>query len=397
MAEAKPAFYERALKVAVSLLLLKMSFDLHSQVNLAANLPGALASLTFTALSLTLLVEALSNLDLARAKWPMAAASLIFIAASALPSSPTAPRLGSDAALFTRYAVDLLLSGRNPYSCSMQPALTLYSVDYAWVTQTMDGGMVSTYSYPALSFLVYVPAALLGVVDVGLVMVSFFALVAVLLIFETPKEYRLIPLLVLLLDPSLAAFSYGGAHDIIWVFFLLLSMKFFNPRSRRELRLSAALLGLSMAVKQMPWLILPFTAIWVFKEAGRREALAYLGVAAASFLAPNLAFILWSPLDWLRGVLTPIAQPLIPMGVGLVSLVYEGYVYLPRSFFTVATAVAAALALALYWVNFEKLKPLAWIAPPLILFFAWRSLYNYFLFFIPVAYYAALLKVRGRV
>lgn len=397
MAKNRAIPYERALKVAVALLLLKITSDLHSQLNLAANLPGALTGLVLVSLSLVVMAEALGDLDLTRVTRAMAVAAIALFTSSILLSSPTAPRLGSDATVFTRYAVDLLLSGRNPYSCSMQPAFTLYSMDYTWVTQTMEGGVVSTYSYPSLSFLIYVPAVALGVVDVGLVMAFFFILVAALLIYETPKEFRLVLLLILLLDPSMLALSYAGPHDIIWVFFLLLAMKFFNPGSQRGLRLSALFLGLSMAVKQTPWLILPFTAIWVFKEAGRRQALTYLSVAATSFLAPNLAFILWSPLDWLTGVLTPLMQPLIPMGVGLVSLVYEGYVYLPRAFFAVATAIAAALSLTLYWVNFEKLRPLAWIIPPFILFFAWRSLYNYFVFFIPVAYYAVLLKVKGRV
>jgi len=78
-------------------------------------------------------------------------------------------------------------------------------------------------------------------------------------------------------------------------------------------------------------------------------------------------------------------------------LVYGGYVHLPRLFFTAATAIAAVAMLVLYWLNFDRLKLLAWIAPPFILFFAWRSLYSYFVFFIPVAYYAVLLKVKGRV
>ena len=230
--------------------------------------------------------------------------------------------------VFTRYAVDLLLSGKNPYSHSMQPALTLYSMDYTWVTQTLEGGLVSTYSYPALSFLVYVPAVAVGVTDLSLVMALFFVLAVALLIYETPKEYRVLPVLVLFLDPSLPVLSCAGSHDIIWVFLLLVSMKFFNPSSRRELKVSAATLGLSMAVKQTPWLILPFLALWLYREAGARKALSYVALALTFFLIPNAAFILWSPLDWVKGVLTPLAQPLIPLGLGLVVLVYEGYVCL---------------------------------------------------------------------
>ncbi|MEM4699978.1 MAG: hypothetical protein QXT74_03395 [Candidatus Nezhaarchaeales archaeon] len=397
MAGGGVELYRRALKVALALLLLRSSLDLHASLNLVANLPGAVTCLALVSLSLMLLAEALSGLDLDKAIAPLAFTTLASFAASLALSMPSSPRYGSDAMLFTRYAIDLLSSGRNPYSCSMREAYSLYPIDYAWVTQTMEGGLVETYSYPSLSFLIYAPAVALGLEDVGLVQLSFFILMAALLLLETPKEYRPLPLLILLLDPSIPAISYAGTHDAVWALLFLVSMKFFNPRSSRELRLSAAALGLSMAVKQTPWLSLPFIVAWVYREAGRGEAVRYTLTALAAFLAPNAPFILWSPLDWTRGVLTPASQPLVPIGVGLVSLVYGGYIYLAPAFFTAATAAAAALLLALYWLRFEKLKPLAWVAPAFILFFAWRSLYNYFAFFIPIAYYFVLLKVKGRV
>jgi uncharacterized membrane protein len=395
--EALKALFAKALKVVVAVLLMRMVHDVTLTLNLAANLPGALAALTLLALSLSLLVEALGDVDLTKLTRPLTALAIALFVAGVALSSPGSPRYGSDAMVFTRYAVDLLLSGRNPYAHSMKPALTLYPIDYTWVTQTLEGGVVATYSYPSLSFLIYAPAIALGLTDVGLMMLSFFILATALLVLETPREYRLLPVVVLLLDLSIPALSYAGTHDSVWLLFLLLSMKFFNPSSTRELGLSAVMLGLSMAVKQTPWLTLPFIALWLLREAGWRRAAGYAALASASFLAPNLPFILWSPLDWVNGVLTPLAQPLIPVGVGLVSLVYGGYMHLPRLFFAAATAIAAAAMLALYWLNFDRLKLLAWIAPPFILFFAWRSLYSYFVFFIPVAYYAVLLKVKGRV
>jgi len=394
---ALKVLFTKSLRVVVALLLMRTVYDLTLTLNLAANLPGALAALTLLALSLALLAEALGGLDLTKLTRLLAAAAVALFMFSVALSSPGSPRYGSDAMVFSRYAVDLLLSGENPYAHSMKPALTLYPIDYTWVTQTLEGGLVASYSYPALSFLIYAPAVALGATDLGFVMLGFFVLTAVLLVLETPREYRLLPVLILLLDLSIPALSYAGTHDSVWLLFLLLSMKFFNPSSARGLGLSAVMLGLSMAVKQTPWLVLPFIALWLLKEAGWRRAAGYVALASASFLAPNIPFILWSPLDWAEGVLTPLAQPLIPVGVGLVSLVYGGYVYLPRFFFAAATAAAAVAMLALYWLNLDRLKLLAWVAPPFILFFAWRSLYSYFVFFIPVAYYAVLLRVKGRV
>jgi len=385
----------KAIKVLTAALLFRAAFWMHLELNMVENLPGLLCSLGLYLLSFALLAEAFTELRLTVAVRALTAAVVALFIASFTMSLPSSPRHCTDAMLFTRYAVELLLEGKNPYACSMRGAILRYAMDYRWLTQTLEGTPVSTYSYPALSFLIYVPAFLAGLRDVGAVMAAFFGLTVLFLVKETPREYRLLPILVMFLDPTLVVLSYVGAHDIIWVFLLLVAMKLFNPREPRSLRLSALALGAAFAVKQTPWLIAPFLLMWVGREAGWRRAAEFALIALAAFMAPNLPFIAWGPLEWLEGVLTPVAKPLIPEGQGLVALVYEGYVYLPREFFTVAAATVALALLALYWLNLERAKHLAWLAPMFVLFFAWRSLPSYFIFFIPVAYYDALLMVRG--
>ena len=77
------------------------------------------------------------------------------------------------------------------------------------------------------------------------------------------------------------------------------------------------LLGLAMAVKQTPWLIVPFVvpgSCWN-RGAGdgwaqaARDGLRYAGIAVAAFLVPNLPYLLASPGAWLHGVLTPVLAP----------------------------------------------------------------------------------------
>ncbi|RLF11222.1 MAG: hypothetical protein DRJ98_04125 [Thermoprotei archaeon] len=388
---------KKAINVIVAALLFRSAFWIHLEFNLVENLPGLLSTLLLYAIAFILLVEAFTDLRLVKTTRIIAAAAAISFVLSFAVSSQGSPHYGTDATIFTRYAVELLLSGENPYAHSMHPALIKYAMDYRWLTQTLEGASITTYSYPSLSFLIYVPAFMVGFNDVGGVMVFFFLLTALFLAFETPSEYRLLPILIMFLDPMLLILSYVGTHDIIWAFFLLLSMKFFNPSSSKDLSISAIFLGLAMAVKQIPWLILPFLLIWLFKRKGLKETVLYGVYALIVFLLPNLPFIVWDFESWLRGVLTPVVEPLTPMGYGLVSLVYEGYLYLPKIFFTVATVAAALTLLVLYWLNFERVKYLAWIVPAFVLFFSWRSLQNYFIFFIPIAYYAALMMVKERV
>ena len=57
------------------------------------------------------------------------------------------------------------------------------------------------------------------------------------------------------------------------------------------------LMGLAMAVKQTPWLIVPFVVAGIVLESRRlrdwtqgfRDGLRYLGIAAAAFLVPEPA------------------------------------------------------------------------------------------------------------
>ena len=67
-------------------------------------------------------------------------------------------------------------------------------------------------------------------------------------------------------------------------------------------------MGLAMAVKQTPWLIVPFVVAGIVLESRRlrnwsqgcRDGLRYLGIAAVAFLVPNLPYLLNSPGAWLK-------------------------------------------------------------------------------------------------
>jgi len=84
------------------------------------------------------------------------------------------------------------------------------------------------------------------------------------------------------------------------------------------------LLGLAMAVKQTPWLVLPFLVAGVALEARRHDTFRasmqtagrYLAIALGAFLVPNLVFIVLSPRAWFDGVLTPILSHTVPAGQG---------------------------------------------------------------------------------
>jgi hypothetical protein len=162
-------------------------------------------------------------------------------------------------------------------------------------------------------------------------------------------------------------------------------------------------MGLAMAVKQTPWLVLPFVIVGIVLESRRlrdwpqgiRDGLRYLGIAVAAFLVPNLPYLLNSPSGWLKGVLTPITAQTVPAGQGLVSLSLS----LPvgggslRDYNSAAIIVFLAL-LGCYAATYPALKPAAFLLPSIVLFFATRSFGSYLVMLIPAAVAAAATTQR---
>src|SRR5579875_484186 len=69
----------------------------------------------------------------------------------------------TDAEAFDDLAARTLLHGRDPYTTSMAAAASMFSEPARYWTYTVTGGHVTHVSYPAGSFLVDIPALILGV------------------------------------------------------------------------------------------------------------------------------------------------------------------------------------------------------------------------------------------
>jgi len=157
-------------------------------------------------------------------------------------------------------------------------------------------------------------------------------------------------------------------------------------------------MGLAMAVKQTPWFVVPFVVAGIVLETRRssgtgqalRAGLRYTGIAVASFLLPNLPYLVSSPGAWLRGILGPLTADAVPAGQGLVSLslslMVGGGSLLA---YNVAAAVIFGALLACYVVTYPALKRGAFLLPSVALFFAARSFGSYLVMLIPATLAAA--------
>ena len=109
------------------------------------------------------------------------------------------PAYGTDELAFDQYAAQLWMHGINPYRASMAPAFQQFLVPVTYHTFTLNGHTITKLSYPALSFLLYVPALALGLHAQAAVWVDavFWIVANGILYLMLPREYRWVAVLTL--------------------------------------------------------------------------------------------------------------------------------------------------------------------------------------------------------
>jgi uncharacterized membrane protein len=319
----------------------------------------------------------------------------------------TSPGYGTDEIAFDQYAAQLALHGINPYLRSMAPAFPMFHVSPNGYTFQLNGQPITTLSYPALSFEAYLPLLALGLATQAAVWVNVgaWALGAVVLYAVLPRN--LAPLAVVVASADIfIGYAAGGVTDCLFVPLLVGAAvgwdRFASTRGPAAWR-GPVLMGLAMAVKQTPWLVVPFVVAGIVLESRRergwgqaaRDGLRYAGIAAAAFLVPNLPYLIDAPGAWLRGILTPLSSRAVPAGQGLISLSLSlatgGGSLLA---YNIAAVVVLAGVFGCYVTSYPALKPAAFLLPSIVLFFATRSFGSYLVMLIPAAIAAAATTRR---
>jgi hypothetical protein len=338
------------------------------------------------------------------------------------------PHYSSDGAAFNQFNAELVLRGVNPYTADNLFWVAIRQFPHVGATP-LDRGRYTAHrydpygpglgqivldiqqelsnpvkrgpeydpetlhSYPALAFLVYVPNDLAGLPSTAATGVLFLALFLMVAAWGTPPPLRFYIILILLANQFLLLGVLRGEFESAAY---LPAVAAWATLDRR--RLSPLLLGLAAAVKQVVWPLVPLYCIIVWRREGSRAALARLGLIAASFLLPNLPFLLLSPAAWARSMLLPMTLPLFPYGVGLIDLTHTGLIPLWPPLVYALLEIAALAALMLWYVASPKLPQpeLALLLSLLPFLLAWRSLEEYFLVLPVLAVYAAIPRLpRG--
>jgi uncharacterized membrane protein len=255
-----------------------------------------------------------------------------------------------------------------------------------------------TFQYPALHFLVFVPFVLLGLQDMRWVLVLFEIGVALTLYVKGPRRLRPMLLLPLFAGSDLMInFTAASVSDALWVLPLLFAAFYLE----RPLALGL-FYGLACAMKQTPWFLAPFLLIYLVKtEEGKRlrerlwPAAKFAVTTIAVFLAINLPFMLPNPAAWFGNVLTPMTEDLVIHSQGFSSLTEVGLLPVGKIFYTVFFASVFLVLVVNYYVYFDKLRYVFWIFPGIALWFSYRALTNYIIYWTPLMLVSIILWYKA--
>jgi len=281
----------------------------------------------------------------------------------------------ADAVAAVHRMAELFLSGQDPYAVFDLPeALARFRMDPELATHLEGRAVLHSYNYPALSFLVVAPFVALGVGDIRWVYLGGVLVIAIVVMSRLRMAWRPMALAtivgnaIVLRQPILAGIDPTWALLVIGAW-LALGRAWLSP----------VLLGLAFAARQTAWFVAPFYVALVWQRSGPREAMRRALIAAAIAVAVNVPFFARAPERFIDGVSAPILGALEPDGVGLVRFGLSGIgPLLPRVAYGALALVVFAVLLAVFvrWRRGLTSAPLVW--PFLPLYFAWRSLQNYF-------------------
>jgi hypothetical protein len=280
-----------------------------------------------------------------------------------------------DSVVAVHRATELFLAGADPYrDLNLVDALVRVGLDPSLATRLEDGSLLTSYSYPALSFLVPAPFLALGLGDVRLLYLAEVLLFGLILIRAVRVPWRPLVAAAIVGNAVIVRQNVLAGVDPLWALFTLGA--FLTVRRRWW---SPVLLGLAVATRQPAWFFVPFYLVVVWRRDGRSEAVRRTGILAVAALLPNLPFLVWSPAAFLGGVLSPTFAPLEPYGVGLIRFGMDGQLPLfTRGAYGVLSVGVLVVLLVVLWRAWRRLPGAAVVFPSVVLWFAWRSLQNYF-------------------
>ena len=314
----------------------------------------------------------------------------------------------NDAIALCHQAIDNALAGLNPYAAANIILAGLqFNIHFDRITPLQTGRFTNDFPYPAMAklnavwdeakdtpqvippeiesrlaypagcFLLPLPFFALGISDLRWVYLLLLLPVLVFVVLQARGNFKWWLAGGLLASLEVWNSIAAGETGVLVVPFLLLAWVLI----RRNLWVAAFCLGLAVATKQIAWFFVPFFIILVMRTVGLKKAVLAVGVVGMVFLAVNIPYITMDVRLWFSSVLSPMGDQIFPLGVGLVSLVTGGYWHMDNPLlFGFMELFVGLVGLIWYYFHCKRAPCTALVLAVLPIFFAWRSLWEYFFY-----------------
>ena len=310
-------------------------------------------------------------------------------------------RIGSsfptDESVFDMYAAHLFLQGKNPYDPAlMANAFKFYHFKFQAfdpITPLSTGGYVNMLTYPALSFLVFIPAVSLHLKASAIMLLVL--LVPIIIVWRRTwshgnwikSSYALLPFITLML------YAYQGASadtDALWAVILMLSYSILP-----KFKASGLFFGLALSVKQLPILVAPFFIYFLYREYGSKKMGIWILFAAVSFFGINGFFIALNPDFWFSSMFANEFAPLIGIGFGIPQVSFSGWLNTPRIFYTITMIDLLIVLFMAYVLKYNEMKYTLFAFPILIFLFNYRLFPQYLYYWMIISILPMLDKMQN--
>jgi hypothetical protein len=303
----------------------------------------------------------------------------------------------NDEGTLVAQAARSMLAGGGVYGVAWPQVFAQQHIPITWM---MGGGADYTFGYPPLDVLLTAPAlAFVGFPAVASVVTTAAVLVGSLVLWRLlPIDWRSGATAVMLgfpFMPHYARLGYPAIIAMVWLIPVVVRWPSIGRggRLRRSDLLRAVCLGAACATQQLAWFVAPFLIVGLYAlrrgEASPRRALAtvapFVAIAAATFLAINLPFIVGNASAWASGVLLVLTQHAIPHGQGLIDVSFyltDGSSELDFYSYATLLLTLGLLGLSAVWVR--RLGPALTVIPWIVFYLSIRSQDGYFLLMTPL-------------
>ena len=276
----------------------------------------------------------------------------------------------------------------------------LFAQEHLPITWMMGGGSAETLGYPPLAVLLTAPALLLfSFPAASSIVTTLVLLVGALVLWRLlPLDWRPAATAVMLgfpFMPHYARLGFPAIIAMVWLIPVIVRWPEIGRggRLRRSDLLRGVCLGAACATQQLAWFVAPFLIVGLFAlrrgelpaRPAFRTVASFAGVAAVTFLAINLPFIVRDAPAWASGVVLVLTQHAIPHGQGLIDVSFyltDGSAQLVFYSYATLLLTLGLLGLTAIWVR--RVGPALTVIPWFVFYFSVRSQDGYFLLMTPL-------------